>query len=263
MRTSQPPADWVERVRRGAPGLLEPVGDDQLPPARGAPDSPPGKVDKLPEPPRTPPAGAAEPAAPPAAAEPAPPRPSQLEVPAPPRRPDKRPATAGDSGGRRTPRRDGGGTGARGPGRDRRPLRPRARTPHSRVVRRPPGGCARPLAAGDAGACSGLHRAGGQPTPRRRCHRRRPARPVPSAAIPIRLSAPISAEAAPRSIHRPDIAADRARASRQRATTAPPGGGQAGFSFASLAGPSRSAAGGRARRGGCIAQLGAGPAGRA
>src|SRR5262245_47522234 len=75
MRMSQPPADWVQRVRRGAPVLLEPVGDDHSQVTQARPDPPPGKLKKLPQPHRTTPAGDAIPAAPAA------PRASHLDVP--------------------------------------------------------------------------------------------------------------------------------------------------------------------------------------
>ncbi len=207
MRMSQPPADWVQRVRQGAPGLLEPVGDDHLQVTPAPPDPPPGELEKHPRPQRTAPAGDGEPAAPFASVEPAPPRASHLEMPAPPQSRAKR-ATAGDSGGSRPLAAEGSAAPAaetpvvgddhlsQGGIPEQRSVQVTERVvvhdhPPPEIAVRAPVSVEPPPA---------------DPTLAKSAKKADPLIPAP--AIPIRLSAPISTDPTPKRIHQPDLRAE-------------------------------------------------------
>ena len=214
MQNSQPPADWVERVRRGAPGLLDPADDDHVQLAPAAPDSRPKEMGELPQPPRIVPAGDPKPASPSATPRPpATPRPSRFEV-APPRRPRGTRPAAGDSGQSPASRGEGVGPPAADvllPGRPH-PSQQQPTAPESAKILlvglepsatplRPPAPT-KPPAADSKSVVS----------------RRKSEAPSPVQHFPTQVSAPISTEAAPRSIDRSHSAAGQpARSATARA----------------------------------------------
>lgn len=200
MQSPQPPADWLERVRRGAPGLLEPAGDDQLQVAPGAPESRSKEVGKLPEPPRMAQAGDAKPASPSATPKPAASRPLHSDVPPPRRRRGKRPAT-GDPGESRASHVEEAGPPAAD---DLLPGRPhlsqqQPTAPENAILLQPSATPVRAPAAAEPPAADS--------TPVISPKKTEPLSPVQP--IPTRISAPISTNAAPRSIYRSDSAANR------------------------------------------------------
>jgi hypothetical protein len=199
MQTSQAPADWVERVRRGAPGLLEPSDDDHIQVASGAPDSRPKATGELPDPPRIAPVGDAKPASPFAAPRPsAAPRPLRFEVAPPRRRRGKRPA-AGDPG--QSPASDGEGVGPPAAD-DLQPGRPHTSqqqpsAPDRVILLEPSAKPVRPPASTDTPAADS--------TPVISPRKTEPLSPVQP--VPTEVFEPISTEAAPRSIDRSHYAA--------------------------------------------------------
>lgn len=209
MRVSQPPADWVRRVRRGAPGLLEPSGNDhsRVNPTRL--DSPPGEQEILRQSHQTAPARSADSAASSAAVEPAAPRASDLDVPA-PTRPRAERTSADDSDWSRPPRgeREAETPAAETPavGDDhpsRGPVTPQRLNPASK----------RPVAVDHlpselpARAPGSVEQPPGNPVvPAMSAKSADPRGPAPG--IPMRLSAPTSTEPTPRNIHQPDLAAE-------------------------------------------------------
>ena len=194
MQTSQAPADWVERVRRGAPGLLEPTDDDHIQVSPGAPDSRPKDMGELPDPHRIASVRDAKPPSPSAAPKPsAAPRPSPFEVSPPRRRPGKRPA-AGDPG--QSPASPGEGVGPPAAD-DLQPGRPHTSQPQPSgpdrvILLEPSAKPVRPPASTDSPAADS--------TPVNSQKKTEPLSPVQPA--PTQFSAPISTEAAPRSIDR-------------------------------------------------------------
>ena len=218
----------------GAPGLLEPVGDDHLQVTPAPPDPPPGELEKLPRPQRTAPAGDGEPAAPSASVEPAPPRASHLEMPAPPQSRAKR-ATAGDSGGSRPLAAEGSAAPAaetpvvgddhlsQGGIPEQRSVQVTERVvvhdhPPPEIAVRAPVSVEPPPA---------------DPTLAKSAKKADPLIPAP--AIPIRLSAPISTDPTPKRIHQPDLRAELPGRPAEPQTTARLCGGRASLRFASLA----------------------------